>query len=157
MSKSIKGLDQLQNKLKRLGDMSDAEPILRAAGKDLEAWIKEYPDINNRAVAEAQGKRSWYERKQGSAYLRKDGRITIRPTSQRLGSQWSVKTQSRPGEVVAIVGNKANRYNIYVHSAEKQARVMAARGWRTDRDAIIEKRPVIIRQVRNYIRRILNG
>jgi hypothetical protein len=87
-----------------------------------------------------------------SAQARK-GRIHGRKTSQMMNHAWHV---IHVGNTSAAVVNTAT-YSAYLHSADKQARWAASRGWITDKRAIevLEEQQVATRIVHEAVRKVL--
>ena len=135
VSITIQGLDRLQRKLG-----TDFKPVLRGATKAIagaiEGEIAPYPPTTaaNRPRSNIATKRTlpWYERGYGTRWLRRDGSIGGRKTSQQLGRSWGIKSK---GSIGAVLGSRAT-YSPYVHSHEKQAKFHGARGWVTDKEAV---------------------
>ena len=124
MAVKIRGATQLAKRL--AGNLNDTlRPAYVAIGELVRGEIAPYPPAPPPSAP------SWYERGYGTKYQRKDGRITGRKRSEMLGRRWAVTARGNG----ALVTNSAS-YAPFVHDAEKQNRVHAARGWVTDRQAI---------------------
>lgn len=124
MAVKIRGVAALARRLK--GNLDETlKPAYVAIGELVRGEVSPYPP----AIPPRDP--SWYERGYGGRYRRRDGRVTGRKTSEMLGRRWAVTARGKG----AVVTNSAS-YAPFVHSAEKQNRVHAARGWVTDRQAI---------------------
>ena len=97
---------------------------------------------------------TWYERTYGPRWVRKDGSIRGRKTSEMLGNSWAVKRHRLGGEV----GNKAS-YSPAVHHYKEQAKFHGRRGWVTDKQAVarVQKSGIVDRIVKRAIDRALKG
>lgn len=156
MTVRIRGDKELQAKLKNITDMRRFEPAMKAAGEDIQRWISPYPEINNEALAIAEGRRTWYERSFGTKWRRKDGSVGGRQTTEFMDKRWYIKTTASQFRARAIIGNNAS-YVLYVHSAAKQTRVHQRRNWRTDKQAIKARRDVIMNLFKATADKILEG
>lgn len=124
MAVKLRGVAALARRLK--GNIDEAlRPAYVAIGELVRGEVAPYPP------ALPPSEPSWYERGYGGKYRRRDGRVTGRKTSEMLGRRWSVTARGRG----AVVENSAS-YAPFVHSAERQNRILGARGWVTDRQAI---------------------
>lgn len=86
----------------------------------------------------------YYNRGVGSAYKRKkDGQVTQRLNSERLGASWVRNVRKRTNSIEATLGNKAS-YGPYVHSKAKQAPFHGRRGWQTVEDALDAEKDGIV-------------
>lgn len=137
----IVGLTQVQRKLGQ-----DFAPTIRAATQaialEVQGEIAPYPPATI-ANSPSNPAGRWYERGYGPKWIRKDGTICGRKTSQMMNrgagivngagdKGWYIKSRGRIGW---LIGNRAT-YSGRLHSDELQARWAAARGWVTDKMAI---------------------
>lgn len=132
------GIEDLQRRLK-----VDLSPFLalatRAIAEEVKTEIAPYPPatVANQkpgwfVIGGGLRGNKWYERGFGTRWLRRDGSVGGKKTSQFLGRRWAIKKSGRWG---AILGNTAD-YAKPVHSKEDQASYHGERGWVTDEKAI---------------------
>jgi hypothetical protein len=111
------------------------QPAIERSADAVRSYVSLYPP-ESEANLPRPG-HTHYVRGTGSVYVRKrDGVQTVRKTSQMLNRKWSTKYRITANEAEAIIGNSANRYNVYVHDRRQQAKFHAARGWRTAQDTV---------------------
>ncbi len=113
----------------------DFDPALKAATQaialEVQGRIAPYPPATEaNSPGNATGK--WYERGYGPRWLRKDGSVGGRKTSEMLGRRWAIRAVGRIGH---LIGNAAS-YARFVHSADEQTMVHARHLWVTDRGVI---------------------
>ena len=137
MSVKIKGKKELIKKMNKLGQAREAKRRLKLGGNHVMGKVKKYPPSTeaNRPRSSLATKKtlSWYERGYGTKWMRKDGSVGGRKTSENLGRKWTLKTRDSGWSVV--IGNNAS-YSIFVHSEDDQARFHASRGWLTGQQVL---------------------
>lgn len=125
----VLGIEEIERKLS-----VDLGPAMRGATKaiaaEIQGKIAPYPRSTSANSPAGPGSR-WYERGYGPRWMRKDGGVGGRKTSETLGRRWGITSH----RTSATLSNKAS-YAVYVHGAEKQARFHSRRGWKTDKWAI---------------------
>jgi len=105
-----------------------------AIAAEIQNRLAPYPaasEANRPRSWQSGGPNQWYERGYGPRWVRKDGSINGRKTSQTLNRRWSIQRGVRS----ATLWNKAG-YSGFVHDANIQAAFHKRRGWRTDQDVI---------------------
>ena len=131
----IEGLAQLQARFRGVNFRPALRTATLAIAHEIENYVAPYApetaaNMKPGWFVIGGGKRGnrWYERGYGTKWLRKDGSVGGRKTSQVLNRQWNVQ---RHGDIGAVLNNKAS-YGLYVHGADQQASFHAAHNWRTD-------------------------
>lgn len=148
----IDGLERLQGKLKTLESGRYLRAVMQAAALDIKGYMGWYPPSSE---ANDPAGRRWYERGFGPRWRRRDGTISGYHTSEMLDKKWAAaRPRVDTRGLTARVGVNVS-YAPYVQSAKSQARFHAARGWRTDADAVRERGPHVIRLVQAAVRQIL--
>ena len=149
---TIEGLDRLIDKLGKVEGLDFMKGVMHTAGSMLKNFMAVYPHKTAANRPGGPGSR-WYERGYGPRWMRADGSVGGRQTSETLGRRWTSRVQ---GKTSAIVGNNAS-YAPYVQSAAKQAAWMSPIGWRTDQEGIDEVGPQIVEMAATEIERVLEG
>lgn len=145
MAEAIKGMNQLLRRLTSIKELRGAKRGLKAGALYIKGKIAIYPPSSE---ANTPNQRRWYERGYGPKWMRKDGSIGGKKTSQTLGRRWTMESQN--AGLTQVVGNNAT-YAPYVQSAEKQASFHAARGWKTDEQVIDEEGPTVLNYVKSEV------
>jgi phage gpG-like protein len=125
----LRGLDAILAKLGKLETLKWVRGILEAAAQDVKGGVAVYPpasEANAKRGWQPGGKNTWYERGYGQRWVRKDGSVGGRQTSQTLGRRWT----TRVGDTWAKIGNNAG-YAMYVQDADHQPWYHKQRGWAT--------------------------
>jgi hypothetical protein len=151
MSEPIRGMSKLLRKLNSLRELRGAKRGLRAGAVHIKGKIAIYA---NSSEANTPNQRRWYERGYGPKWLRKDGSMGSRKTSETLGRKWT--TESRNNGLTQVVGNNVS-YAPYVQSEENQAGFHKARGWKTDVQVIDEEGPRVLEFVKDEVDKELEG
>jgi len=76
---------------------------------------------------------TWYQRGYGSKWVRKDGSVKGRQSSEQLQQSWTARMR---GKYTGVLGNDTT-YGPYVQDEKKQARFHRARGWKTIQDITV--------------------
>ena len=152
MTKDIRidGLAPLIRKLDTLQKLEKIKPALRASAVHVKGKISKYPRSSE---ANVPNQRRWYERGYGSRWMRRDGSIGGKKTSETLGKRWAVREER--GGMTQIIGNNAS-YAVFVQDKDEQAAFHALRGWSTAQQVAQDETPVVIRFVQDEIDKILN-
>ena len=157
MTSSITGDAELRRKLAKLQDMSQIYPALMQGGVHVADKLKEYPPSTAanvpRTVAGSGRVLSWYERGYGTRWLRKDGSMGGRQTSETLGKKWTM--QGSGGDKV-IIGNNVS-YGPYVQGPSEQAKALREIGWKTTDTVASEEAEVVLNMVKKEVDKILMG
>lgn len=143
----IEGLPELMRKLEAIKGSAWMRNALRAVAITMKDAIAPYPPGSE---ANTPNQRRWYERGYGTRWLRKDGTVGGKRTSQTLGRNWSTRIEATR----AILGNGAS-YARYVHDKDLQPAFHRARGWKTAQDALSEQSSVIESILSDYLGREL--
>ena len=119
-----------------------AEQAMLASLLAIEGRVSEYPPASeanrprswhgsayNLVTRKRASLNTWYERGYGPKWIRKDGTVNGRKTSEFLGRSWSHEVRVEDDVVEGVIGNRAS-YTDYVHG-RKQADFHARRGWMT--------------------------
>jgi len=150
MAKII-GERELQRKLRRLGNFkTELAPTIKDMGVHVKGKIAKYPPSSEANAPAGVGK-SWYERGYGTRWLRRDGSIGGRKTSETLGRKWTSRT--RNGGLTAVVGNNVS-YGPFVQGSE-QADFHKRRGWKTTDDVAAEENEFVLRKIQKKVDQIL--
>lgn len=143
VSVDIEGIEGLNSKLQRLIRRGAYKRGLKAGGVHVKGKIASYPD---KAGVRQQGDpRGWYERGYGSKWMRRDGSIAGRKTSETLGRKWTV---SQDG-LKTIVGNNVS-YGQYVQSEQWQARIHKNR-WKTIEEVAKKERETVVKLIKQEV------
>lgn len=150
---SLHGLDAVQRRLTQ-----DLDRPMRGASKAVAAALQNIiaPYPRSTAANRPQGPGSrWYERGYGTRWMRVDGSIHGRKTSETLGRRWGIASRGKSG---AVLGNIAS-YAPFVHDDEKQAEALKKIGWVTDKMAVraLEAKGTIDRIVNKVLMKVLGG
>lgn len=129
------------NVAKNLNLLPALKAGIKAATLYVKGKISPYPPATAANAQHYPG--TWYERGYGPRWMRKDGSIHGRKTSETLGRKWATRTQD--DGLTGIVGNKAS-YGPYVQDRDFQARFHGARGWKTVQD-VAEAEAESVRQI----------
>ena len=154
MAETIKGMDKLLRKLDTIEKMKGVKRGLKAGALHVKGKIAKYPPST---IANTPGNPTgrWYERGYGPRWLRKrSGTVGGRKTSETLGRRWTIG--ERNAGFTQVIGNNAS-YNIYVHSAEKQAKFHGDRGWLTDEQVIEQEGNQVLEFIQNEVEKELEG
>jgi hypothetical protein len=73
---------------------------------------------------------TWYERGRGPRWVRKDGTVRGKDTSEVLGRSWTTEVRGMFTEIRGIAGTRAS-YAPAVQDEDEQAAYHGARGWPT--------------------------
>lgn len=148
---TIKGIDELRAKLGALEAGKLLRPVMTAAVERAKSAIAVYPPASE---ANTPNQRRWYERGWGSKWMRADGTVGGKKSSEMLGRSWttSVAQDGRSAEV----GTKVT-YAQYVQDRDFQPAFHKNRGWRTVQDVAEEQGPEIVKMIEDEINRILGG
>jgi len=149
-SVKIIGMQQVVEKIKTLDDLEIAKPALKGAALHIKGVVNRYPPSSE---ANVPYQRRWYERGYGSKWMRRDGSVGGRKTSETLGRKWTIRTADRG--LTVIVGNNVS-YGPYVQDAKHQAGFHAARGWKTIQDVVKEESDTVVNFIVEHIERSLN-
>lgn len=133
----IKGMEAIQRKLRDLQPREYAIGTMQASVALLKNEIAPYPPAT---AANSPMARRWYERGYGNRWLRRDGSIGGKRTSQTLGRRWTTKVEQQG--MRGVVGNNVT-YGPFVQSAARQTWYHKRTGWRTDEQAIQRVGPKI--------------
>lgn len=150
MNIDITGIEPLMAKLEQLRGLTWLKGVMTAALSDLKDWIAEYPPESD---ANIPYQRRWYQRGYGSKWMRRNGTVGGRATSEQLGQKWTYKVDDDGHG--GVVGNNAS-YAKWVQGPE-QNRWHTRRGWRTTTQAVTEQGPKVIDKLRTAISRLLKG
>jgi len=132
----IEGLDRLIRKLHRVQPTSMFRATMRSGAEMVRGWIAQYPRSTS---ANHPGQGSWYERGYGPRWMRADGSVTGRRTSETLGRRWASDVSANG--MSAKVGNNAS-YAPFVQGKE-QVWYHKRTGWRTTIEAVREMGPKV--------------
>ena len=144
----IKGLDKLQRKLGAVQARSIWRGILTAGAGEVKNYISVYPPAS---LANSPNARQWYERGYGPRWRAADGSLMGRKTSETLGRRWTTQVE----DTRAVIGNNAS-YARFVQSDAKQAWYHRARNWRTDKMAVAEIGPKVIKMAAQAVHEALS-
>jgi len=147
----INGLDELTAKLKKLEDLQAIAPALRAGALHVKGKIATYPPSSE---ANTPNQRRWYERGYGSKWMRADGSIGGKKTSENLGRKWTIG--ERNAGLTQVVGNNVS-YGPFVQDAESQAAFHKARGWKTVQDVVASETDKVIAMISQELDKILSS
>ena len=150
MTTTIRGDEELQRKLGKLKDLSFLKPVVRAGAVVVKGYMAQYPESSEANRPNDKGR--WYERGYGPKWIRADGTIRGRQTSETLRKRWT--TASRKGGLAQVIGNNAS-YARPVQDAEQQAKFHGRRGWRTDADAVEAKSAEVLKLIQKAVDREL--
>lgn len=145
MSVEIEGMERVVEKIKTLQDLAPAKAGLKAAGTHIKGVVNRYPPSSD---ANVPYQRRWYERGWGTKWMRRDGSVGGRKTSETLGRKWTIRTADRG--LTVIVGNNVS-YGPAVQDAEHQADFHAARGWKTIQDVASEESDRVVNFIIDFI------
>jgi len=150
-SVKINGLEEITAKLKKLEDMKAIVPALRAGALHVKGKIATYPPSSE---ANTPNQRRWYERGYGSKWMRADGSIGGRKTSEMLGRKWTIG--ERNAGLTQVVGNNAS-YGPFVQDAESQAAFHGRRGWKTVQDVAASEADTVIEFIKKEVDKVLES
>jgi len=159
---TIKGLPELDRKLDNLQDLKKLVPALKAASSHLKGSVAQYPPQSDANAARGFNSfysmktrkpvNTWYQRGYGPKWVRKDGTVKGRKTSETLGRKWTRRINR--SDYSFIVGNNVS-YGEYVQDKGKQARFHKRRGWKTIQDVVKEETDTVVRFVKAEVDKIL--
>ena len=150
MANVITGDAELRRKLAKLKDLKSVVPVLQAATLHVKGKIAEYPEESSANKPGGPGSH-WYERGYGSKWMRKDGTVNGRQTSETLGRKWTIKNEKQG--LRWLIGNNVS-YGPYVQGDE-QASIHASRHWKTTSQVIEEEEQYVLDKVKKEVDRIL--
>lgn len=156
----LKGLREAIAKLDRATSDAVVKRILTAGAIHLYGKAKEYPPSTEAnqprgfnsvySIRSRRAMNTWYQRGYGSKWVRKDGSIGSRQSSEQLQQNWSMRVLSNS----AVIGNNAS-YGIYVQDERKQASFHKGRGWRTIQDITEKERDTVLQFAKREVDREL--
>ena len=149
----IEGLEQVIAKLDKMAGVVWLRTTLITAAIMVKNEVAKYPAASE---ANTPYQRRWYQRGWGTKWMRKDGSVNGRQTSETLGRRWHYKRVESAGEMQMVIGNNAS-YAPFVQGAEKQAAFHKSRGWVTAEAALEQARPMIMRMVQDRVNEQLKG
>jgi len=141
----IDGLDRIERKLNTLANAEYMKGAMTAAVSHIKDGIAEYPPST---AANTPYQRRWYERNWGSKWMRADGTVAGRKSSEMLGKSWTTRVRDRG--LTGVVGTKVS-YAPFVQDKTRQARFHAARGWKTVQDVIRERKARVVKGIQRAI------
>lgn len=150
----LENAQSILDKLGKLQALRWIKGLLRAAAEDVKGTVARYPpatEANAPRGWRPGGNNRWYERGFGPRWVRKDGSVGGRQTSQTLGRRWT----TRVGDTWALIGNAAS-YAPYVHDADRQAWFHKRRGWPTIQDAGERAMEQLLAKAEQEVERIWN-
>lgn len=150
----IKGMREALDKLDRATSDAVISRIMWAGVVHIEGKVKPYPPssaANSPKAWTSGGNNRWYERGYGSKWVRKDGSVRGRQSSEMHGRSWTVRVRRHMG----VVGNDTT-YGRYLQDEAKQARFHRARNWKTIQDVVEEERDTVVGFAKREIDRELN-
>lgn len=147
---TIKGLDELLDKLDTLEGLKAAVNGMKAAAVHVKGKIAEYPPSTEANEVKESG--SWYERSYGTRWPGGGNK-----TSETLGRKWTTKEQDRG--LTQVIGNNVS-YGPYVQSDEDQAFMhkpgyKGRQGWKTDKQVIDEESDRILEFIQDEVDKAL--
>jgi hypothetical protein len=140
----VRGVEELIAAITEAPDVAVplAEQAMERSLLAIEGRVSEYPPASeanrprawqgsayNLVTRKRASLNTWYERGYGPKWVRKDGTVNGRKTSELLGRSWSREVRVDDDVIEGILGNSAS-YTRYVHGRE-QADFHARRGWMT--------------------------
>lgn len=156
MSIEIKGIDELIEKLTRIGRLEIVIAHLRAAAEYLKGKLATYPAQQEITRASVYGEPFASAKQRGWFFAAlKSGEIVVpyhrgeAATSERLGQSWTI--DERDGGLTQVVGNDTS-YGPYVmgdEQGEGQSLFMQAMGWPVAVDIAEQEEDYIVSQVRD--------
>lgn len=147
MTKII-GYPELQAKLRSLSDLRFLRPHIKGALVHISNKAKIYPPSPDKNKSPGN---TWYDRGYGSRWMRADGSIGGRQTSEDLGQSWTSKVTSPTSGVVS----NDTSYGPWVQDPQKQSSRMNAIGWKTTDDIIEEEAAHVLREIQKAVDREL--
>lgn len=141
----IKGLEELDKKLGRLGALQWTKTTLALAGASIVKKVSKYPEKTEANAPKPTGR--WYQR----GFGRKSATGWTDATSEQLGQKWYQVTGPRRVTLGNIVS-----YAKYVHG-EAQARFHGARGWLKLKETGEEMLPRITKRFQKEVDRVLRS
>ena len=153
----IEGLDRLQGKLAALEPRRYMTAVMGVCLSDIKRDVAAYPpatEANQPRSFTSGGRNTWYERGYGSRWVRKNGSIGGRHTSELLGRSWTTRVEQ--GGMRGVVGNKVS-YGPFVQDEGEQAPFHKARGWTTIQQVAKRQAPRAIKRIQEAVRKILRG
>lgn len=155
----IKGLEQLQRKLKRIEDLEPIKRAVKDAGTHVREKVSKYPPRKYVSIQDIGGWASDRQRRFFFWALR-TGRIEVpyrrgqSPGSEDLGQSWAVKTEKQG--MSAVIGNDAS-YGPFVQDKSRQSRMHKAIGWKTAQDVADEEEDTVLKLIQQAVDNALRG
>ena len=152
----VNGLNKVQKMLNK-ADANKALIVGLEWGMDELVKEMKYPPVSEANYPNEAGR--WYQRGEGSKYMRKDGSVVTVPTSHPLKDAWKKKLfkgNSPKGVVsnsatIQAGSQKGRGYAVYVHGSRRekpgQAEIHTRRGWPSLPDEGKELAPKIAEKI----------
>ena len=153
MATIIKGDMELRLKLAKLKDLSNLVPAVHAAAVHVKGKIAHYPPSSGANVPGGPGSQ-WYIRGWGSKWMRMDGTVNGRMSSEDLGQKWSV--YSNKSGLKQIIGNNTS-YGKYVQDPNDQTDFHKRRGWKDTDTVANEEEETVLKMLKQAVDKILAG
>ena len=149
----IEGIDAVVDKLNTIEQLRGFQAALTQVGQHVRDKIKTYPqstDANSPRDFVPGGKNTWYQRGYGPKWVRKDGTVGGRKTTEFLKQSWGVQATNTQ----VVIGTKVT-YAPYVHDEETQADFHKRRGWKTVQTIAKEEEPAVRAFVESYLEKLM--
>ena len=139
----IIGDEALKRKLRSLGDLRFLRPTIKGALTHISGKVSQYPPAPPKNKTPGH---SWYDRGWGSRWMRKDGTVNGRQTSEDLGQSWTSKVETNTR---GRIGNDTS-YGQWVQG-EKQSGRMEAIGWKTTDTVVEEESAHVLKEIQRAV------
>jgi hypothetical protein len=136
---------------RKLNDIANQEYLvgaMQAGLSHLKSGVAEYPPATD---ANQPYQRRWYERNWGGKWMRADGSVGGRKSSEMLGKSWATRVENRGRR--GVLGTKVS-YAPFVQDKTRQASFHARRGWKTVQDVLHERGERVVEGIQKAIERL---
>ena len=152
MATVIKGDAELRRKLAKLKDFKTLEPVLAGLVTEVKGEVSKYAPPTAANVPGGPGSQ-WYQRGYGSKWMRMDGTVGGRATSEDLGQKWTIR---KTGTLKYLIGNNV-KYGPYVKDPDKQAQALKNIGWTNTDEDVRKKEKKVLDELHKAVDRILQS
>jgi len=128
VSLTIRGGRDIVARIKNAAELREIKRAMKTIAIHIKGQIAQYP---KETAANQPGQKYWYERGYGTKYMRRDGSVGGRRTSETLGRKWTIGV--RNSGLTFVIGNNVS-YGPDVQDREKQMSFHKKTGWRTIQD-----------------------
>jgi hypothetical protein len=142
---------RIERKLRDVANQEYLAGAMQAGLSHLKSGVAEYPPPS---YANQPYQRRWYERNWGGKWMRADGSVGGRKTSEMLGKSWTTRVENRGRR--GVLGTKVS-YAPFVQDKSRQASFHAARGWKTVQDVMQERAARVVEGIQLAIRGLWNS